>query len=118
MRLGSWIETLDALPKAARVELDNGKVPTRLCSWRGVYAELTLDSDVNGEPITVRELLKDARAAVGKTFTGYKGGDYAMNEHTPVWADEYGDCDYTGIVGVRVEGERVVVVTADLGDYR
>lgn len=118
MKLADWISTLEALPATANVEFDNGKTPTRLCSWRGVYAELTLDSDGQAPPITVKKLLKDARAAVGKTFYGYKGGEYLMHEHTPVWADEYGDYACIGLMGARVEDGTVILTTADLSDYR
>ena len=123
MVLGEWIDTLAALPADYLVEMDTGNLPTRLCSWRGVYAELTLDSEPPAgrygnrpvEPRTVAALLKDARAADGKTFEGYKGGDYAMSLTTPIWADEWGDYSRRIVTGVAMRDTRVVVTTFVIG---
>lgn len=110
MRLGELIDTLATLPADAEVKFDHGKIPDRLCSWRGVYAELTLDSDTDGKT-TVSALLRDALQAVGKTFTGYKGGDYVMSRDTPVWADEYGDYEGRMLLGAVLSGDTVVLKT-------
>ena len=117
MRLGEFIKTLEGFDGNDEVEFDSGDAPRHFDSWRGVYAELTLTRG-GKKPMKVSELLRQARAAVGGTFEGYKGGDYQMDESTPVWADDYGDCAYNGIVGVRQEPTRVVIVTADLSAYR
>jgi hypothetical protein len=118
MTLGDLIETLASMPADYKVRFDNGRVPTELCSWRGVYAELTLDSDGGDARMFVGDLLKNAEEAVGKTFQGYKGGDYTMSRETPVWADEYGDYGCIGLMGARVSGDTVTLQTANLSDYR
>lgn len=38
------------------------------------------------------ELLAECKAAMGKVFCGYKGGDYVMGALTPVWLASYGCC--------------------------
>lgn len=118
MLLKDWIDTLEALPADAEVVFDFGASPAKLCSWRGIYAQLTLMYDDVGKAATVAGLLVDARAADGKTYTGYKGGDYVMSLDTPVWADDYGDCNYRGLIGTRIDDGKVVLITADLSDYR
>lgn len=117
MRLGDLIDTLETMPHDAPVRFDDGRNPTKLCSWRGIYAELTLDSGAP-EPPKVRELLEDARAADGKEFQGYKGGDFVMTRHTPVWADGWGEYIAIGISGIVRENGYVVIKTMDMSSYR
>lgn len=120
MRLGDLIDTLEALPPTYDVKFDDGTIPHKFHSWRGVYAELTLSRNVYGEPerMSVRRLLGLAKKADGGTFTGYKGGEYQMSRHTPVWADKYGEYQRRGLMGARVQDGTVILQTADLRDYR
>lgn len=119
MTLGDLIDTLENMPATAMVRMDFGTIPTHLCSWRGVYAELTLDSEPPAgrygnrpvEPLTVSQLLLDVQSAVGKSFQGYKGGDFVMDRHTPVWADEWGDYTRRVLTGVVVIDGDVVLTT-------
>ena len=97
-----------------------GKRPMGIDSWRGSYCELAIQTesfgDFNTDKIawesedgqyksykpqkigkenpTVEEWLKVLKEAVGKTFTGYKGGDFLMGKNTPVWLAEYGDSGF------------------------
>lgn len=119
MKLGDLIDTLAAFEPDMPILFDNGRPVGPLMSWRGVYAELTLTTgDERDSRTTVGEVLKDAQEADGKTFTGYKGGDFGMSRCTPVWADDYGDCDYWGISGVVVKDGAVIVQRINLEDYR
>ena len=56
-------------------------------SYRGFYDELAFEPKEN---VTIGDMLEAARSALGKTFTGYKGGDYVMEEFTYVWLSYYG----------------------------
>lgn len=56
-------------------------------SYRGYYEDLGFDPADN---VTVAEMLACARLALGETFTGYKGGEYKMDEDTLCWLAEYG----------------------------
>lgn len=57
-------------------------------SYRGYYEQLAF---APCEDRCVGDLLASAREALGKTFTGYKGGEYTMSEKTPCWIAAYGD---------------------------
>ena len=71
-------------------------------SYRGYYEQLAFGI---AENVTVGEMLTDARSALGETFQGWKGGDYEMDEDTPVWlVSERGTSD----------GETVGAVLLDL----
>ena len=58
-------------------------------SYRGYYDQLAFEPEEN---VTVGQMLKDAQDSLGKTFEGYKGGDFTMDEYTDVWLAEYGSC--------------------------
>ena len=112
--LGELIAKLESCDPAAKVRYDFDKaVPTTLHSWRGIYAELSLDFDETGTPPTVADLLEELRGAVGKTYGGYKGGDFVMGKGTPVWVAHWGDAGNRGIVGVEAKGKGVILKTAE-----
>lgn len=56
-------------------------------SYRGYYDELAFEPARN---VTVADMLKDARSALGNTYQGYKGGDYVMSDDTDCWLAHYG----------------------------
>ena len=91
------------------------KRPKGIDSWRGIYAELAIQTEdfgsyqteevehtfgdgnvfhkhksIGKENPTVAEWIDVLKEAVGKTFTGYKGGDFTMGKGTPVYLAEYG----------------------------
>lgn len=90
------------------------KRPKGIDSWRGIYAELAIQTEdfgsyqtdevekefsdmtfykhkrIGKKNPTVEEWIKVLREAVGKTFTGYKGGGFTMGKNTPVYLAEYG----------------------------
>jgi hypothetical protein len=56
-------------------------------SDRGYYEDLAF------EPVTETtfgEMLEHAKSAMGKTFEGYKGGEYKMHEYTDCKIGEWG----------------------------
>lgn len=85
MRLGeliSWLEVQD--PKA--LVRDGFDSPH---SDRGYYENLGFDPI---KETTFGEMLQWAKSADGKTFIGWKGGEYRMDEHTECFIGEYGEC--------------------------
>lgn len=119
--------------------IDNGKRPMGVDSWRGYYAELAIQTesyghyntdeveihseygdyykkkDIGKKDPTVKEWIKVLKEAVGKTFEGYKGGEFYMSKNTPVWLDEYGHSSFPGVffVDVREEPDKVYLVTKE-----
>jgi hypothetical protein len=112
--LGDFIKTLGDIDPDLPVVFDNGVAPGEFASYRGYYEQITLTQ--GEEPKRVRDVLRAAQQAVGATMTGYKGGDYVMNEHTPLWASDYGDTG-TALTDVAYEGKGIVLVTTDISDY-
>lgn len=117
MTLGELIDALAAQDPSAPVRWDRerkhdygtgGAYPGAFASWRGDYADLTLQKST--APQTVAQLLERARAADGRTFEGWKGGDYRMDRETPVWAENAGDCYNIGLFGVRRSRDGSVVL--------
>ena len=131
MTLGELIAKLETIPltygsdnKPKSVVYDfEFLVPTTLDSWRGSYGELALGwtyrgyapsdcPDANGEnTITLEELLDDLRSAVGKQFTGWKGGEFTMSETTPIWVANPGNSGNTTITEVVDNSYEVILMT-------
>ncbi len=65
---------------------------THAHSYRGYYEDLAFEP---AENVTVGHMLAEARSAMGRTFTGYKGGEYQMSEWTTVWLAPYGETGET-----------------------
>ena len=85
MTLGKLISALEAMPDSAEVANLNSAH-----SYRGYYSDLAFERDEGTRP--AGELLAECKAAMGKVFCGYKGGDYVMGALTPVWLASYGCC--------------------------
>ncbi len=96
MTLGGLIEALSQMPADTQVACLGGAH-----SYRGYYEDLAFDCHENATR-PAGELLAECRDAMGRVFTGYKGGDYMMGETTPVWIAEYGCC-----------GERLITLDTD-----
>jgi hypothetical protein len=130
------------------------KRPKGIDSWRGIYAELAIQTEnfgsyqteevkhkfsdgtvfykhktIGKEKPTVSEWISVLKESVGKTFTGYKGGDFTMGKGTPVYLAENGNSSFktdkkkideenysnyktTYFVDVREEKNKVYLVTA------
>src|SRR5690242_3575186 len=84
MNLGDLIKRLE-LEDSARVLPLGFHNPH---SYRGYYDQLAFEPASN---VSVASLLAAARSALGKTFTGYKGGEYLMGSETPCWIAKYGE---------------------------
>lgn len=83
MQLGELIAALEAADP--RLVVPNGFTDPH--SYRDYYDELAFAPARN---VTVAAMLAAARSALGTTYTGYKGGDYTMGEHTDCWIAEWG----------------------------
>jgi len=102
MTLGKMIGALEAMPEA--MEIDG---LGELYSYRGYYSDLAFEP-IEGKRL-VSDLLAQCWAAMGKVFTGYKGGEFVMGALTPLWLAYYGDCGKK-IMAIKPDG---TVKTAD-----
>lgn len=110
MTLGELTARLEAMPQDAEVIFSHhGRSPRSFCSYRGYYNMLSIDSGENS--VTASEVLAWAREADGKTFEGYKGGDYTMSRNTPVWASDWGDVTNQAITGVELREGSVFILS-------
>jgi hypothetical protein len=57
-------------------------------SYRGCYEDLAFEPAANA---TVGDMLADARAALGTTYEGWKGGQFTMRDYTDCWLSQKGD---------------------------
>lgn len=109
--LGDLIKGLAGLDQAAPITDGDGRGLGDFDSYRGYYADLAIEpADAVG---TVGDLLAKARAALGETFTGYKGGDFTMGEEAPLWIASYGCCG-PALVSISVGPEGVRLVSKEI----
>lgn len=79
-------------------------------SYRGYYSDLSFEP--SEEVRSVEDVVKMLETkCLGKEFTGYKGGEYFMDENTPIWIAEYGNCGVR-IMKLNGEQEPITFVTA------
>ena len=85
LSLGEIILKMEIIKnKDLPVLFDNKKYhPTGIDSWRGSYNELSLQYENEGNPMLAGDFLKLLIETIGKTFEGYKGGDFLMGKTTP-----------------------------------
>ena len=110
MTLGEFIRALQRQPQDEVVKYDFVHFgPTTLASYRGYYEQLALGYEECGrvhrrderyEYPTVAALIAHCEDALGKTFHGWKGGEYVMHEGTPLWVANSGETGGTAIVNV------------------
>ena len=100
MTLGKLIEALEGLnPERKVVGLG------QLDSYRGYYEDLAFGPDET--PRTVGDLLAECKKAMGRYFTGYKGGEFLMGEDTPLWVSAYGDASGLKLMRLHTESDPI-----------
>jgi hypothetical protein len=90
--------------------------PTGVSSWRGDYAELAIEFNDKGEPMLLTEFIALLENAIGKSFEGWKGGNFMMERNTRLWVANPGHSGSTGIIGVREDHRTVNLLTSHF-DY-
>lgn len=124
--LGQFLDAISTMPAHAPVRFDHlrerlndhgtpGLYPGQFVSHRGDYSHLSIERAAVAP--TADELDERARAALTKTFEGWKGGTYRMYRETPLWAENYGNNAHIAVTGLHLSraGE-VVIETAVLVD--
>lgn len=112
LKLEPIIEKQKHREEEAGVYFDFGYMrPTDIDSWRGIYAELALNYTEDQEAMKVSEFYEMIKGCIGKTFEGYKGGEFTMSKHTPVWVANYGNSGGTAVVEIVDGGYQVLIIT-------
>lgn len=83
--LGQLIEWLSEQDAGATVR--NGFGSPHSDRWN--YCDLAFSPEAEA---TFGDMLAHAKSALGQTFTGYKGGEFHMDEWTDVLIGSYGEC--------------------------
>lgn len=119
LTLGELILKLEPIVEKQKERKDEAEVkydfeylfPTSIDSWRGSYDELALNFEIEGNCMKVTDFLKMLKEALGKEFTGYKGGEFYMNKNTPVWVANYGNSGNTAVIDVVDDGYQIILIT-------
>ena len=114
--LGEVILLLKSQPPFNIIKLDfTTDNPSDLISYRGYYTDLALDYDDDVIGTNVRQLLKTFEEADGRTYEGYKGGDYTMHRKTLVWIAPYGSCGRM-LVDIQSKNNITTIITQEDDD--
>jgi hypothetical protein len=108
LTLGGLISALGPVAPDARLSQSLGGAH----SYRGYYSDLAFRP--SGEITTAGALLNEARAALGQTFEGYKGGDFVMGPDTPLWVSDYDDNSGVAIMDIIEADGGVRIVTRQI----
>lgn len=110
MSLGDLIAALDEAPESWRVETPERVGIGRPHSYRGYYEDLAFQPEATAPSVADARAM--ARECLGKTFEGYKGGDFQMSDKTALWISGYGDSSGLAIVGASHDpGNQRVLLT-------
>ena len=111
--LGDLIEKLEEIDdlNSKDVRFDFAYfAPSTFHSWRGAYEELAVSYSEDTKNAGV--FLDECRNTIGKTFTGWKGGEFTMSSETPVWVALAGMSCNTVIIAVSDHDSMVILHTA------
>ncbi len=112
MTLGKLIGRLKQMPQDRPIvfDFDLSMSPLSLMSYRGYYCDLSVDRSEPGSVVTVESFLEICKDAMGRVFTGYKGGEFLMGENTPIWISEYGLNETLGFESIDFDEDSYLVV--------
>lgn len=113
LTIGQLIEQLKLVrDKSAYVRFNFGYMrPKQIESWRGSYSELAIGYSEDGGEESVKDFIERLKKCIGKTYCGYKGGDFYMTENTPIWVANHGESGDTAVFGVSDHNFFVVIET-------
>ncbi|WOF44328.1 hypothetical protein KNJ79_05195 [Sphingopyxis indica] len=111
--VGDLIVLLRNCDPDALIEFDFPARPTTVASWRGVYAEPALGhSAMPDVQPTVRDLYDELKNAIdGRTFCGWKGGDYSYTATDTLHVANPGDVGHLVVSGIADCDHYVVIKT-------
>ncbi len=111
MNLGELIAALERKNQSLPVYFDFVYFrPKGIHSYRGDYSQLAIGYEA-GIDVTVGQLVELCKDANGKTFTGWKGGEYDMWDDTPVWVANPDEAGGTAICDVRDDEWSIRLIT-------
>lgn len=87
LTIGSALDILNKYDKNKIVPLGWGFGSAH--SNRGYYSDLGLEPKTN---VTIGEMIEELSNSIGKTFTGWKGGEFDMDENTDIHLSNEGSC--------------------------
>ena len=127
LTLGELIEKLEQVARRSVDIIDKyghepyvmfdfcGMRPGAIGSYRGFFSRLAIGYSEDVPMVAVSDFLQQLKSAVGKTYEGYKGGQYRMGLDTPLWVANYGRCTETILCGVTDLEYAVVLRTRRVG---
>lgn len=116
LTLGRLISQLEVAESDEIVKVDTGGTLGAEESYRGYYCDMAFNPSQDKK--TVGELLQQCRAALGEIYEGYKGGDYRMEDDTPLWLSDYGEASGIALMGAvhRPKEKELMITTKNVDE--
>lgn len=116
MTLGQLLASLNEYDPTKLVMFECvGQYPSDVCSYRGYYEDLAVCS--SDKPTTVGDFIKMLTKVNGSCLSGWKGGEYDMDNDTALWVSQEGCASSQAIVHVDLVeyngSENVMVYTKE-----
>ena len=119
MKLGDLIRLLEPFKNENRcVILDGDYIACtniEFMSYRGDYSDLAIDfsfeSKSGNEDITSKFLYNKLLDVRNTNLTGYKGGEFVMDDEVNVYVDKHGACSGRLIIGVGLSYGNIDIIT-------
>lgn len=115
--LGQLRDSLIKAPPTFLLYFSDGRGVGYFDRWRGIYSEIAICPIEPSQTHTVQTQMELAIQSIGRTFTGYKGGDYTMTRETPVWVSPHGQADSYMVVGFEVLEDCVIIQIKEREPY-
>lgn len=110
LTLGELLDELRTFNPLLPVVYEDHKSPGDPHSYRGYYQDLSFQDREDGTAST-SEFIKVLENCIGKTFEGWKGGEFTMDRTTPLWRAYEGDCG-VAMVSVEATNQAAVIKTS------
>ncbi len=118
MDIGKIKAKLRNAPQEAEVVFDfGGCSPTTVDSWRGIYAEPSIGWQKTYPRPTVADFLAELEEGTsGRTYYGWKGGEYSYTDSDTLHVDNPGEYTCTEITHITIHGEWQVMLHTEHQD--
>ena len=117
MNAKEMINRLEQYSPTKQVEFDFGGYVDYIDSWRGSYSQPALYWTINYNKFLVKDLITMLEDVDGMKVTGYKGGDYVLNDDDTIWVTPTPNISGTTTIDRISEEEYSVVLHTRYEEY-
>lgn len=110
-------DVLVGLPRTAPLyTLEQGRYPAlELHSYRGFYDDIEIEPTTT--PVTVGEVVDAFKTAAGTELSGWKGGEFPVDDDAYMWVGEEGCVQENAVTGVTCNDDGSYTIVCEKPTY-